>query len=68
MKTKLNMKRFTVSLEQADYDALLRIAKNHRPPLSLQYVVRHIVQTFLDQNEGKQLKLDLSVEERTQRR
>jgi hypothetical protein len=60
------MKRFTVSLEQADYDALLELAKNHRPKLSLQYVVRYIIQTFLDENEGKQLKLDLTIEERTQ--
>lgn len=53
------MKRFTVSLEPADYDALRRIAESHRPSLSLQYVVRYALQRFLDQHEGAQLALPL---------
>ncbi len=59
MPRKTKVKRFTVSLEAAEYDALRRIAESHRPPLSLQYVVRYVVQRFLDENKGKQLQLDL---------
>lgn len=53
-------RRFTVSLEPAVYAELRRLAESHRPPLSLQYVVRYALQRFLDENKGKQLKLDLS--------
>jgi len=59
MPKTTEMKRFTVSLEPRDYDALRGIAESHRPPLSLQYVVRYALQEFLDRHEGRQLTLKL---------
>jgi hypothetical protein len=60
MPKRKPVKRFTVSLEPAVYAELRRVAESHRPPLSLQYVVRYALQRFLDENKGKQLRLDLS--------
>lgn len=60
MLKKTGMKRFTVSLEPAEYAALRRIAESHRPSLSLQYVVHYTLQRFLDDNKGKQLPLRLT--------
>jgi hypothetical protein len=54
------MKRFTVSVEEAEYAELRRIAQTHRPRLSLQYVVRYALQKFIDENKSKQLSLKLS--------
>lgn len=45
-------KRFTISLDVGDYEALRRLAEAQRPPLPLQYVVRLAVRRFLDQPEG----------------
>lgn len=59
MPKTTEMRRFTVSLEPRDYDALRRIAESHRPPLSLQYVVRYALQEFLDHHKGRQLTLKL---------
>lgn len=59
MPKTTEMKRFTVSLEPRDYDALRHLAESHRPPLSLQYVVRYALQEFLDRHEGRQLTLKL---------
>lgn len=59
MPKTTEMKRFTVSLEPHDYDALRRIADSQRPPLSLQYVVRYALQEFLDRHQGQQLTLKL---------
>lgn len=42
-------KRFTISLDARDYEALRRLAEAQRPPLPLQYVVRLAVRRFLDQ-------------------
>ena len=53
------MKRFSVSLEADEYDELCRIAQTHRPPLSLQYVVRYALQRFFDEHENRQLQLTL---------
>jgi hypothetical protein len=53
------IKRFSVSLEPGEYAELRRIAKTHRPPLSLQYVVRYALQRFIDEHRGKQLQLPL---------
>ena len=53
------MRRFTVSLDEPDYDELKHIADSHRPPLPLQYVVRYALQRFLDEHKGKQLTLDI---------
>ena len=60
MPKRPQMKRFTVSLEPAEYAELLRIAKAHRPPLSLQYVVRFALQRFVEENKGKPLALDVN--------
>lgn len=57
---KAGLKRFTVSLEPAEYEALRQIAESSRPPLSLQYVVRYALQRFIDENRGKRLPLDLN--------
>lgn len=54
------MKRFTVSLEASAYDELQHVAKTHKPPLSLQYVVRYALQRFLDESKGAQLSLTLN--------
>ncbi len=63
MAGRAKVKRFTVSLDPADYVELRRIAKSHRPPLSLQYVVRFVLERFLERNRGKQLSLDLHTPE-----
>jgi hypothetical protein len=59
MARRAKVKRFTVSLDSADYTEFRRIAKSHKPPLSLQYVVRFALERFLERNRGKQLSLDL---------
>ena len=60
MPKKSKMKRFTVSLEPAEYEELVRMAESHRPPLSLQYVVRYVLQIFLEENNEKQLSLNFN--------
>lgn len=52
-------KRFTVSLDAADYDALRAIADDHRPPLKLQYVVSVAVKNLLERHATKQLSFPL---------
>lgn len=59
MATKPKVRRFTVSLDPAEYAELKRIAESHRPPLSMQIVVRYALQKFLDEHKGKQLSLDI---------
>lgn len=49
-------KRFTISLDASDYDALRRLAEAQRPPLPLQYMVRLAIRRLLDQPEGTLLK------------
>ncbi len=46
-------KRFTVTLDAADYSRLRTIAQDHRPPLPLRYVVEYAITCFLD--SGKQI-------------
>ena len=50
-------KRFTVTLDAADYSRLRAIARDHRPPLPLRYVVEYAITSFLD--SGKQVGTDL---------
>lgn len=57
MPKTTDMKRFTVSLELEEYEALRRLADAQRPPLSLQYVVRYALQEFLERHQGRQLTL-----------
>jgi hypothetical protein len=53
-------KRFSVSLTPEDHAALEKIARKHKPPLSLQYVVNWAVQALLERAEDPQLYLDLA--------
>lgn len=59
MPGKPAMRRFSVSLEPSAYAALKHLAEGHRPPLSMQYVVRYALLKFLDENKDQQLKLDI---------
>lgn len=52
-------KRFSVSLSEQDYRKLQRIADEHRPPFSLQYIVNWAIQGVLDRAEDPQLLLEL---------
>ena len=52
-------KRFTVSLDAADHQALLELGQAQRPPLNLQYLVRLAVRNLLDQHAAKQLSFPL---------
>lgn len=52
-------RRFTVSLDQQDYDALRVLAEGQRPPLKLQYMVELAVRNLLDQHGSNQLSLGL---------
>lgn len=51
------LKRFTVSLNAQDYEALCTLAQAQRPPLSLQYTVRLAIRRFLDEHEGRAITL-----------
>ena len=56
-RTKSNpasTKRFTVTLDKEDYDRLSKLADDHRPKLTLQYVVQYAVQLLLDTAESNQ--------------
>ncbi len=52
-------KRFTISIEASDYDALRALAEGHRPPLSLQYVMSVAVKDLLEKHAARQLVLPL---------
>lgn len=52
-------KRFTVSVDQADYDALQDLGRSANPPVNLQYLVRLAVRNLLDQHKAQQLALPL---------
>lgn len=52
-------KRFTISLDASDYDALRSLADGHRPPISLQYVVNVAVKDLLEKHAARQLDLPL---------
>ena len=51
------LKRFTVSLDVQDYEALCALAQAQRPPFSLQYTVRLAIRRFLDEYEGRAITL-----------
>lgn len=55
-------KRFTVSLDEADYKALSELGQSISPPLNLQYLMRLAVRNLLDQHASKQLILPLGSE------
>ena len=52
-------KRFSVSLDAADYGKLRALAKQHKPPLTLQYVVNYAIQRLLREADDPQLRLKL---------
>ena len=54
-----NQKRFTVSLDDADYKALSDLGQSIKPPLNLQYLIRLAVRNLLDQHAARQLALPL---------
>ena len=51
--------RFSVSMTESDYRRLNRIAKAHRPQLSLQYLVGWALKGLIDRAEYPQLYLEL---------
>ncbi|MFZ5593341.1 MAG: hypothetical protein ACOY4D_03610 [Pseudomonadota bacterium] len=57
MSDAASLKRFTVSLDAQDYEALCALAQAQRPPLSLQYAVRLAIRRFLDEYEGRAITL-----------
>lgn len=52
-------KRFTVSIDQADYDALQELSRSVSPPVNLQYLLRLAVRNLLEQHAAKQLSFPL---------
>lgn len=52
-------KRFTVSLDHTDYDALMALGQSVSPPLNLQYLVRLSIRNLLDQHAAQQLSFPL---------
>ena len=52
-------RRFTVSIDQDDYDALQALGRTVSPPVNLQYLMRLAVRNLLDQHEAKQLTFPL---------
>lgn len=52
-------RRFTVSLEERDYQALRSLGEAQRPPLKLQYMVELAIRNLLDQHANDQLALGL---------
>jgi hypothetical protein len=57
MRTK--SKRFSVSVSEEDYLKLQKIAKKHKPALTLQYLVDWSIQRLLEDAENPQLSLNL---------
>jgi hypothetical protein len=49
-------KRFTISLDARDYEALRMLAKPQRPPLTPKYVVRLALLRLLDQPDSPLLR------------
>jgi len=56
-----HQKRFTVSLDERDYQALTELASATNPPVNLQYLLRLSVRNLLDQHASKQLAFPLEL-------
>ncbi len=52
-------KRFTVSIDETDYDALQALGRSVSPPVNLQYLLRLAVRNLLEQHKAKQLSFPL---------
>lgn len=57
---KSEKKRFSVTLDEHDYNALKVIADSQKPPLSLQYVVSFALTKFITEHRSNQFELDLN--------
>lgn len=57
-KAAKSMKRFTVSLDKEQYEQLRRLAAEHKPPLSLQYLTRYALTHFLAELKSKKKPID----------
>lgn len=55
----MSKKRFSVSLEEEDHERVRALAKDHKPELSMNYVVEYAVREFLEKAENPQLALRL---------
>jgi hypothetical protein len=52
-------KRFTITLDGRDYDALVALKEGHKPPLTLQYVISYAIQRLLRDAKNPQLVLKM---------
>lgn len=59
MTARKPQKRFTVSIDENDYDALQELGRSVSPPVNLQYLLRLAVRNLLEQHEAKQLSFPL---------
>jgi|LakMenEpi03Aug12_release.lakeMendotaPanAssembly.Ray.scaffolds.fasta_scaffold4863785_1 hypothetical protein len=59
MSSLSKQKRFTVSVDQVDYEALVALGQSVSPPLNLQYLVRLSVRNLLEQYAAQQLSFPL---------
>lgn len=55
----MSKKRFSVSLEEEDHERVRALAKDHKPELTMSYVVEYAVRQFLERAEDPQLALRL---------
>ena len=60
VRPKRTVKRFTVSLDAADYEHLRHMAEDRRPPLTLQYLVEYAVQLLIQRAENPQFDFHLA--------
>jgi len=52
-------KRFSVTLDMADYEALQKLGAAQRPPLKQQYLVEFAIKNLLDGHANRQLSFPL---------
>jgi hypothetical protein len=56
----MTKKRYSVSLEQEDYERLRRLADGHKPRLTMQYLTEYAVRLLLERAEDPQGRLELA--------
>ncbi len=56
---ELSKKRFSITLDDEDYERLRSLAYDHRPQLSIQYVAHYAIRQLLERIEDPQLALQL---------
>lgn len=59
MAELIHDKRFTVSLDKADYAALIELGRTSSPPVNLQYLLRLAVRNLLREHSSGQLMFPL---------